>query len=531
MVRQSRERQEGVTVARQKNNTLRAYEQIPYALIKEEVDDFASFINEMSEIIEFYKIYHEGAFFQPEGTNGDYVAAGLRYKMAASLINKEARFLFAEPPTITVNPKGDVGQLSNETKDAITTLNDLVKTILDKNKFEDKLLKGAKDCFIGKRLAIMVNWNAEDGVTISFLPATKFVYETRLGNDNILEKFVAFVTLKESLSLSDRRVFRKRYTLEDGVVYLEEEIFDGAGNSVEEVTTRMQLDIDFIPAVVLLNDGLVDDLDGESEIDGQEDYEAWFSKLSNADIDSGRKNMNAITYTADMDNASTANLKRAPGAHWDLGTDQNLASAKPSVGIIESSMNYSEPLKNTLDRIKSTAYEQLDIPNVTLESLQGAITSGKGLKAIYWPLIIRCKEKMKMWGPQISSLVNMIIQGCYIYEEITSLYTDATMPHIQYEVDVEQNLPLPEDEAEQKAIMLSEVAGNVISRRKYLKDNYSLTDEEALDELKQMALENELLNASAALTPPVDRSDVQSNAEDEVDEDEINPEDEPLEEE
>lgn len=83
--------------------------------------------------------------------------AKLNYKMCASLINKEARFLFAEQPDIIVEPKGDLGKTTQEIKDAITQMNDLVKTVLDRNKFEQNLIKGAKDCFIGKRVAGLVN--------------------------------------------------------------------------------------------------------------------------------------------------------------------------------------------------------------------------------------------------------------------------------------------------------------------------------------------------------------------------------------
>ena len=41
------------------------------------------------------------------------------------------------------------------------------------------LLKGLKDCFIGKRIAIVVNFN-DDGITITFLKPTEFIYETVL---------------------------------------------------------------------------------------------------------------------------------------------------------------------------------------------------------------------------------------------------------------------------------------------------------------------------------------------------------------
>jgi len=96
-----------------------------------------------------------------------------------------------------------------------------------------------------------------------------------------------------------------------------------------------------------------------------------------------------------------------------LATNQNQDKSSVMVGTLENSMNYSVPLKTTLDRIKTSAYEQVDVPNITLESMTGVITSGKSLKAIYWSLIVRCKEKMKVWGPQLRHLVKIIIDGSY----------------------------------------------------------------------------------------------------------------------
>lgn len=501
---------EEAKVIKEENSTevLTAFNRIPYALINAEVSGAAKdTLDELTQICQYYKVYKKGASFTVEGTNGDYIPAKLKYKMAASLINKEARFLFAEPPDITVEPKGDLGKVSQEAKDALTVLNDLVKTILDENKFEEALIKGAKDCFIGKRIAGLVNFNEEDGVTVTFLPSTQFIYETRIGNNNIITKFVAFIIVKDSITLSEKRIFKKKFVLEDdGKVWLEEVLYDGAGGEIEVVTEYQETLMPMIPVSVFVNDGLTSENDGESEIDLLKDYEEWYSKLSNADIDAERKSMNPTKYTVDMESNSTKNLSTAAGAFWDLGSDQNLDKPAPQVGLLEPGMNYSDALKTSLDRIKTVGYEQIDMPNITLESMQGAITSGKSLKAIYWPLIVRCKEKMKMWGPQLRSLVDIIIQGAMVYQNCVKRYTDDTIVPVAYEITVTQNTPLPEDEIEERNMDLAEVESKTMSRKAYMKKWRNLTDDEVQEELEQIALERQMIEDSSFApgenTPP-----------------------------
>lgn len=487
-----------VREAENSTETLSAFNRIPYALINAEVSGTTKeTLDELTQICKFYKVYKKGSDFTVEGTNGDYVPAMLKYKMAASLINKEARFLFAEPPDITVEPKGDVGKITKGAKDALTVMNDLVKTILDKNKFEEALLKAAKDCFIGKRIAGLVNFNEEDGVTLTFLPSTQFIYETKIGNPNVLTKFVCFIIIKDSLTLSEKRIFKKKFVLDKGVVWLEEKLYDGAGKELEVLTEYQETLMPMIPVSIFINDGLTGEEQGESEIDLLQDFEKWYSKISNADLDAERKSMNPTKYTVDMDSNSTKNLSTAAGAFWDLGSDQNLEEAKPMVGLLEPAMNYSAALETSLNRIKTTGYEQVDMPNITLETMQGAITSGKTLKAIYWPLIVRCKEKMKMWGPQLRQLVHIIIQGAMVYPNCITQYTSNIIEAVDYEIKIEQNTPLPEDEVEEKNIDLSEVETKVMSRKAYMKKWRGLTDDEVQEELEQIALERQMIEDSS----------------------------------
>lgn len=484
--------------AENKKDVLKAYNRIPYALINAEIGGSTKdTLEELTEICGYYKIYKKGSDFAVEGTNGDYIPAQLKYKMAASLINKEARFLFAEPPDISVEAKGDVGKTTEDTKNALTVLNDLVKTVFDKNKFEDALIKAAKDCFIGKRVAGLVNFNEEDGITITFLPSTQFIYETKTGNPNTLTKFVCFIIIKDTITLTEKRIFKKKFELVDDVVYLEEVMYDGTGKELEVITEYQDTLMPMIPVSIFINDGLTGEVDGESEIENLKEYESWYSKMSNADLDSGRKSMNPTKYVVDMESASTKGLSTAAGAFWDLGSDQNLDKPAPSVGLLEPSMSYSEALKTSLDRIKTTGYEQVDMPNITLESMQGAITSGKSLKAIYWPLIVRCKEKMKMWGPQLKVLVDIIIQGAQVYPNCITKYINDNLTPVAYEINVVHNTPLPEDEIEEKNMDLSEVESNVMSRKSYMKKWKGLTDDEVQEELEQIALERSILEDAA----------------------------------
>lgn len=488
---------------------LTAFNKIPYALINSEVDGSArDTLSELTEICRYYKIYKKGAKFNVEGTNGDYVPAKLNYKMCASLINKEARFLFAEQPDIVVEPKGDVGKTLQETKDAITQMNDLVKTVLDENKFEQNLIKGAKDCFIGKRVAGLVNFNEVDGVTITFLPSTQFIYDTKIGNSNIITKFVCFIIVKDSVTLSDKRIFKKKYELVDNVVYLEEVLYDGSGVELEVITERQEILLPVIPVSIFINDGLLGDEKGESEIEMLQDEESWFSKLSNADIDAQRKGMNPTKYVVDMDSNSTKNLSTGAGAFWDIGSDQNLDNAHPLVGLLEPNMSYSSSLDTTLKRVKKSAYDQVDMPDI--EEIQATITSGKALKAIYWGLIVRCKEKMKMWAPQLRNMVDIIIQGAITYPHCITKYVDSELMDVPYEIKVEQNIPLPEDEIEEKNIDLSEVESKTMSRKSYMKKWRGLTDDEVQEELEQIAKERQIIEESSFMgsedTEPYPRS-------------------------
>lgn len=470
---------------------------IPTGLIKNELEGLygSAVLRDMYEIIKLYDVYEKGAQFVVDTTQ-DYVPADLRYKMAASLLNKEARFLFSKSPDIWVDVHlGDTVEQHEAAREAASVYQELVDRVLEKNQFKNALLQAAKDCFIGKRVALMYNINTEKGIQVSFLPSLEFVYDVDPSDCNKLTKIVAFYGLNDEKSKTDQRIYKKKYWLQDGFCWYSEEVYNGLGELVETVAPETKTLFEFIPAYVIINDGLTGDLIGTSEIAQLVDQESWYSRLASADMDAERKGMNPIRYTIDAAPESTRNLSVAAGAYWDLASDQNRSvdGAYAQVGVLDSPMSYSTALDTTLNRIKNAMYEQTAVPNVNPEALKGIVSSGKTLKAIYWDLIVRCEEKMLAWRPALELMVKSIIEGVRLYPEAAKFYIDVALPTVAYGVRVDNQYPLPEDEAEEKQTDLAEVNAQTMSRKAYMKKWRNLTDHEADDELRQIALERQIL--------------------------------------
>lgn len=487
--------------------TIVAYNKIPYSILSQIMPSSArtEFEQELMDILKLYDSYEKGSEFVTEGSNGDYIPATLRYKEAKSIMNKEVRFLFSNPPDIMMSPL----DLSNKgDKGLVDSWQNLVDKVLKANNFNAKLLKSAKDCFIGKRVCLLMNFNIDTGIQVTFIPSTEFYYETDPTNIDVLTKVVTFQRIVQSKTLSNVRIFCKRYWMENGLCHVQEDIYDGAGKLIEAITAPTATLFPYIPAKIILNDGLTGDTKGTSEIKDLCESESWYSRLANADMDAERKSMNPTKWTMDCSPDSTSNLSTAAGAYWDLISDPNNEQGhQGQTGIIEPTMAYKEALSATLSRIQNNMYQSVDVPNTSSEALQGIITSGKTLKAIYWGLMVRCDEKMLAWTPALEFMVNCIYDGVLLYPECARIYTEDILNEVDYEVNVTNNYPLPDDEIEEKTVDMAEVGNQVMSRKAYMKKWRGLTDEEADEELHQILLEKQLFEESYANPSPLDKDE------------------------
>ncbi len=345
-------------------------------------------------------------------------------------------------------------------------------------------------------------------------------------------KGVEAVRESEAKAKKDQRIYKKKFWMQNGFAHYAEAIYDGQGQVVEVVAEDTVTKFTYVPAWVIINEGLTGDLMGESEINDLESMEMWYSRLNSADMDAERQGMNEIKYTIDAAPESVKNLSIAPGAFWDLASDPNQPMDKAAqVGVLSSSMGYTSALGNTLNRLKNGLYEQAAVPNVSPEAMQGVVTSGKTLKAIYWDLIVRCDEKMLAWSDALIGLTKCIIEGAKLYPKSIAQYDVEALPEVEYDIRVENQYSLPEDEVEEKTIDLAEVTAQTMSRKRYMKKWHRLTDDEAEEELKQIALERELLEDSfAAESTPGEEVPTEENPpEEEAEEPEEEPEETPAE--
>lgn len=474
--------------------TIKALINFPYFVINSEVVKGGTFYrNEIREIQQYYTEYENGVQFYPKGTKGDYVPSTIHFRNISTLINKEARFMFSQTPEIIIKPKN----ISPEEKKKAESYQIVVNKILEKSKFSKKLLQSAKDCFIGKRIAILTDISEDDGIKVHFYNSLEFYYETDTDSERIT-KFVSFEKITDALQYTDVEYLVNRYEEVNKEIYMSSIVYDSAGNILETVIPNKKIQLNYIPVSVVTNDGTLRDKRGISEVKALEEYEQGYSELSNGDIDSENKNMNPVKYTVDMNPVTTKNLPSSAGSYWDLQHDMNINDPNPQVGVLAPNMQHTEAVKTTLERIKNAMYGELEVPDITNETLSGVITSGKSLKALYFGLTVRCNEKLKTWIPALESTIRTVIDLSLLNEElIKGLYAIPDIQEIEYIVKVNVKYALLEDEQEEKASDLNEIAQNARSRKSYLKkwrgDEFE-TDEQIEDELMQIAIEQNMFD-------------------------------------
>ena len=447
-------------------------------------------IHEMNEIIKLYEAY-EGPGQKWELDTKDYIPTVKKTNYIKKLIKEESRFLFGKPPVFTVKGKDDSESLKAQ------VITEYINDILDKNLFKDKLIKGARDCFIGKRVAIKLHADTITGtIRILFVPSLEFVYEPFDDRIDELKKIIFFYSLNDTQIKSEQRIWKQKYEMVEGKCILNEGIYDGHGNLIETYFTNENLGLSGIPAYVIINDGLSGDLKGESDVKELLDNAINYNKLSSEDIDALIKGMNRIIYGIDIDSEDSKNFKLKAGSYWDVNTSPLADGKQASLGTIDTDFGYDTRIENTLNRIKADMHEALNIPMINNSDMVGMLTSGKTMKALYWQLITRCEEKWNAWNPALTWMIEAIL-------EMSEVFNISKLPKIENKVvTVENQYPLQEDEDNEMTLDIQKVNAQVMSKKSFIKKWANANDKVAEEELKQIQLEKQLLEDSYSQFEP-----------------------------
>ena len=441
-------------------------------------------IKEMNEIIKLYDIY-EGPGQDWIVNEKDYTPTKKKTNYIKKLIKEEARFLFGKTPIFTVQVEDDKYQ------EQVEEINKYINKLLKDNLFEDKLVKGARDCFIGKRVAIKLHADTiTKTIRVMFVPSLEFVYEPFEDRVDELKKIIFFHQMNQEQDKSKQIIWKQKYEMVDGKCILNEGFYNGNGDLLETLAVNVDLKLSGIPAYVILNDGLSGDLKGESDVSEILENGIAYNKLASEDLDALKKGMNRIIYGTDVDPEASKHFKLKPGAYWDVSTDIASDGKQAQIGTIDTDFNYDTRMENTLNRIKADMHEVLNIPMINNSDLQGMMTSGKSMKALYWQLITRCEEKMMSWRPALEWMIKAIL-------EMNEVYAINTLPKLEsFDVVVENQYPLQENEDEEMTLDLQKVNAQTMSRKSFIKKWANVADDIAEEELKQIQLEKQMLEDS-----------------------------------
>lgn len=471
-------------------------------ILREDTQDMSILTQNFNTILRRYKIYNNGMNFTPDCRGNYYNPASLNFKYASILIDQESTFAFGKPCSIKmISTKANSTMNEQEIHD-FNVQKKLLSSVLRDNMFSSECLRAFRDCVIAGRVAFVLNFD-ENGVQLTGLSPLEFLYETSDENSTILNWFTMISIVNESVDPQESRILKKKYYMDylangQRRCFIDEILYNGGGDVIERLKIHEATEFDYIPAVVICNNSLLTDRVGRSDIESIQYYEEWYSMLSNSNIDSARKAMHPVWYTIDADREGVKEFELGPGAFWDIQTreDSSMEPMKQAqTGLLETSMNNSEAVNDTLKRIKDTMYAAIGVPLIDLEAMVGTITSGKALKALYWNLIMRIEGKMTVWEPSLSKLMQMIVEGCKLYPASREKYIgNETYNYTDYTVEIKNKFPIPDEDKEDMTLDMQRVSANTMSRRQFIRKWDDDNNENANAQFNEIVQEQDALS-------------------------------------
>jgi hypothetical protein len=459
-------------------------------LLKSELQGlYGDYLAKINKINGYYEIY-EGKQEWRTADGLDYIPAKKITNLIKKLIDTRARFMFGREPFFDVRPIQEDVEGSTIYKDQAQEKEDLLKQILDDNKFHSKALKGYKDCKIGGRVAIKLWGHKDEGLKIIFVPAQEFFPQYNLDDVDQLEKVVFLYALNNEERKRDQRIKKQVWELVNGKCILNEITVDGEGAIISIEYEDYDTGLDFIPVIIIRNGGLTGETEGISDVKQLWHNQDAYNRLTSDDIDALKFQMFGQDVITDANEISLQNIKIAPGAMIDLQTDITQASGgrQAKMERLESSFSYKDKFEDTVNRIKNDMYDTLDVPNVGLEQLKGLMQSGKSMKALYWGLMAACDEDWIEWQSAFKQMEDYIFRMVDIY----NLYNARNISSYETTLEIITSYPLAEDENEQKTIDMEEVIAEVRSRESYIDKWSEVESVEA--EIERILLEKQLFS-------------------------------------
>lgn len=497
------------------------------------------FVEEMKFVKQYYEFYQgtpdeplqpgEQPFGQdwktPEGL--DYTPSKDIRNTVKKLIQKQGRFMFGVAPTLILKP------LAGNKTDAIEDKRTLLESILTASNFWDATQKAFIDCTIGKRVLLTIIANPGENIKFRYYTMPEFTYEvdpndaTKITKVSIIyedERTKGMVGEKQiwhhwiyelqqnedgtdgkclaTYRVTDgndiTRTITETATNEQGI-----EIVDpitGEPQVIQrECITKFDTGLDFIPAYVILNDGLTGDIKGNSDVKDLMSMAMYYNRTNSDYRDALRFKMFEQPVFTDADDDSIRNIKVAPNAIINLKSDPTAmnpegGSTTAAFGMLSSSFNFADPAEKYLDRLKKDMYEYMDQP---MPEQVADVPSAKALGYLFYDLKARCEQKWGSWNAAMQWVVKAI-ENCILSFNLYQESKGATIMGVPSVLTIQHNYPIPEDEELKKQTAISEVEASVRSHKTYIREYGNVEDED--EEWNEIIEEQQALEGSTGMS-------------------------------
>lgn len=441
----------------------------------------ARLISENAELIKYYDVYDgKGQLWETRG-GLDFTPTKRVTNNIKHLIKEVVRFMLSRMPEISILPIND--DVSNAEKCA--ALESFIRKTLEDNGFAGKLTKAGRDQLIAGRVALKVSGQTGEGLKIAFRSALEAWAEYDLEDAEQLNKLIYLYQTQDAEAEKDQIFWVQLYEKDDEAVYVSERVVDGEGTVKEDRLDKVRLPISYIPSRIIINDGLSGDIDGESEVKELKGLADAYNRVTSDDQDALKFNMFPQSVFIDASPDSLEKVKVAPKALIDLQSESNSGELQAKAQVLESGFNYGERAENVLNRLDLDMRKMLGVPPKSLDEYRANGVSGKALKALYWPLITKCEEKWTEWDTALIWLVRCLYDLAVAYG-LADKFRGA-----EYTVKIEHLYPITDDEEDERAQDLREVAQGARSIKNFLEKWQPSIDSEA--ELQQIIREKRMM--------------------------------------
>ena len=357
------------------------------------------FVQECATVRKFYEFYdgkrdgevkpgdepYGQEWKKPQGL--DYEPTMEIRNVVKKLIDKQARFMFSVPPSLSCKPKnvqtptltGDenVDAANKELmKKAVSEAEDkrqLIDDILTNGNFWEQTLTAFKDCTIGKRVLLTIQANPGEEISFRYFTMPEFQYQLDPKDIKKLKQVTIVYQDERTRGMLATKQIWYKWTYEmrvpttqtedkegnvvetpvEGAVatcWYKKETVDGNNTAITEPVELENLDnttdylsgeqpkemaypdniewtdtkLPQIPARIILNGGLTGDIWGTSDVKELIDMANSYNKVNSDFRDALRFKMFEQPVFVDADSQSIKDAKIAPNAVIDLKTDPAL---------------------------------------------------------------------------------------------------------------------------------------------------------------------------------------------------------------